>query len=91
MTARSSVTVRATDIETAAEVSDLARSRAEAQATQDRLRQTTLVATISSGESAAPKIALVEDKPASSQAAATRYAAANTPAAPAKAIAEMRA
>lgn len=78
------------EAEATAKMSDLARSRAEALATQDRLRQTTLVATISEGGSQAPKIAPVEASPSTANAA-TSYSAANKPAEPAAALAELRA
>ena len=68
---------------------DLNRSRAEAIAAQNRERQESVVASIAKGADA-PRIERVEAAP-SSKEAATRYSAANTPAAPAAAMAELRA
>ncbi|EYD71081.1 hypothetical protein Lokhon_02726 [Limimaricola hongkongensis DSM 17492] len=76
--------------EKVAEAGDLNRSRAEAIAAQGQMRQDTLVASISEQKTDAPKLAPVEAKPTET-AAAARYAAANTPQTPARAMAELRA
>lgn len=84
-------TARSAELEAEDEaIDDIARSRAEAIAAQNRDRQNAVVESIAQTPTSVPEISKVEAKP-SSQEAATRYAAANESTAPARATAELRA
>ncbi|WP_432255805.1 hypothetical protein [Limimaricola sp. AA108-03] len=84
-------TARSAELEAEDEaIDDIARSRAEAIAAQNRDRQSAVVESIGQTPTSVPEISKVEAKP-SSQEAATRYAAANESTAPARATAELRA
>ncbi|MGR3593549.1 MAG: hypothetical protein ACU0B9_18045 [Limimaricola soesokkakensis] len=84
-------TARSAELEAEDEaIDDIARSRAEAIAAQNRDRRNAVVESIAQTPTSVPEISKVEAKP-SSQEAATRYAAANESTAPARATAELRA